>query len=260
MKKRLAIIIAILIMSQIGFSQIAEKVSIFFSAGGTAAQESVIGKNFVFPQLSRDTGTDFATYFLGYEPNSENIQEYWHNGFNLGGGLIWKLNSYLAVSTDFYYNFFTFNESRLSQDIGTFLQDTSFFSLPYNENGLTISQGTLNIYELSLNLRAQYPFEKVRPYIVGGMGYMHIRQNPININYNDDFNIYPGPQQANVSFFDQIPGQKLDALMFNAGFGVVVQLSKNVQPFLQANGVLGSTTGQNTIYYNLKFGFAFTLR
>jgi hypothetical protein len=55
----------------------------------------------------------------------------------------------------------------------------------------------------------QYPFEKFRPFIFGGLGYMHIRQNPININYNDDFNIFPGPQLAFVSFFDQIPGQKL---------------------------------------------------
>ena len=48
--------------------------------------------------------------------------------------------------------------------------------------------------------------------------------------------------------------------MFNGGVGLVVKLSNNVQPFLQANGVLGSTTDQNTIYYNLKFGFAFSLR
>lgn len=258
MKKSYIVIVTILILTQLGFSQVAEKVGIFFSAGGTAPQESIIGKSFVFPQLSRDTGTDFATDFLGYVPNSENIQEYWNNGINIGGGLIWKLNSYLAVSTDFYYNFFSFNESRLTQDIGVTLQDT--IGLPYNENGLSISEGTLNIYELSLNLRAQYPFEKARPYIMGGIGYMHISQNPININYNDDFNVPPGPQQGGVSFFDQIPGQKLDALMFNAGVGLVVQLSKNVQPFLQANGVMGSTTGQNTIYYNLKFGFAFTLR
>jgi opacity protein-like surface antigen len=260
MKKCFVTIIIVLIFSQSGFSQIAEKISIFFSGGGTAVQESIVGKNLVFPQLSRDTGTDFAKDFLGYTPNSENIQEYWNNGFNIGGGLIWKFNSYLAVSTDFYYNFFTFNESQLAQDIANSFQDTTIIGIPYNDDGLSISQGTLNIFELSLNGRVQYPFEKVRPFIVGGIGYMHIRQNPININYNDDFNIDPGPQLGTVSFFDQIPGQKLDALMFNAGIGLVVQLSKNVQPFLQANGVFGSTSGQNTIYYNLKFGFAFTLR
>ena len=258
MKKNLVVIVAILILSQSGFAQLAEKISIFFSAGATAPQESIIGKSIVFTQSSTD-----STEFPGYAPNSENIQDYWQNGFNIGGGLIWKLNSYFAVSTDFYYNFFAFNETRLAQDIGAILQDTSNTNgvlLPYNENSLSISEGNLNIYELSLNARVQYPFEKLRPYIIGGVGYMHISQNPININYNDDFNIYPGPQQGGVSFFDQIPGQKLDALMFNAGIGLVVQLSKNVQPFIQANGVLGSTTDQNTIYYNLKFGFAFTLR
>lgn len=216
--------------------------------------------SFIFPQLSRDTGTDFATDFLGYTPNSENIQNYWQNGFNIGGGLVFKLNSYLAVSTDFYYNYFSFNESQLSQDIGKLLQDTSIIGIPYNENGLSISEGNLNIYELSLNARIQYPFEKIRPYVIGGVGYMHVSQNPVNINYNDDFNVQPGPQQASASFFDQIPGQKLDAVMFNGGVGLVVKLSNNVQPFLQANGVLGSTTDQNTIYYNLKFGFVFTLR
>ena len=156
--------------------------------------------SFIFPQLSRDTGTDFATDFLGYTPNSENIQNYWQNGFNIGGGLVFKLNSYLAVSTDFYYNYFSFNESQLSQDIGKLLQDTSIIGIPYNENGLSISEGNLNIYELSLNARIQYPFEKIRPYVIGGVGYMHVSQNPVNINYNDDFNVQPGPQQASFHF------------------------------------------------------------
>jgi opacity protein-like surface antigen len=258
MKKSLVLIFAILIFSQQGFSQLAEKISIFFSAGPTAPQESIIGMSFIFPQLNRDVGTDFATNIMGYTPNSENIQNYWQNGFNLGGGLIFKINSYLTLSTDFYYNYFDFNESQLSQDIGVALQDT--FGLPYNTKGISISEGNLNIYELSLNARVQYPFKKIRPYIIGGVGYMHVSQDPININYNDDFNVQPGPQQASVSFFDQIPGQKLDALMYNGGVGLVVKLSNNVQPFLQVNGVLGSTTDQNTIYYNVKFGFVFTLR
>ena len=262
-KNILVILLTSLIGVHLGFSQISEKIGLYVSGGGTMPQESIVGKTFEFPQLSRDTDSDFFTEFLGQIPDSKNIQNYWKTGFNVGGGLKYDLNSVLAVSADFNYNLFRFDNNQLASDIGNSLQEIPIdpnFNVPYNPEGLTISQGSLNIYEFSVNVRAQFPLERIRPYILGGMGYMRVNQDVITISYYDDFNIPPLPQQGNVNFYDQIPSASYDAIMLNAGVGLAVKLGKNLQPFIQANYVQGFTEGNDTILVPVKFGFIFTLK
>jgi opacity protein-like surface antigen len=264
MKSKFHIVfLATLLFVQLGLSQYTEKIRIYLSAGGTATQESIVGKTFQFPLLSRDIGSDFYTDFLGQKPNAENIQDYWNTGFNVGGGLIFDINSILAISTDFNYNQFSFNKDQMASKIGSTLQeipinDTTF--VPYNPDGLNISQGSLSFLELSFNVRAQFPHKTFRPYAMGGIGYTHINQDVININYYDDFNIPPIPLQGNVNFYDQIPAATYNAMMINGGVGLAVKLAKNFQPFIQANYVLGLTDGNNTVSIPIKFGFVFTLR
>ena len=264
MKNKILVISSILFFSmQLSHSQISEKIGLYVSGGGTMPVESIVGKTFEFPQLSRDVGGDFFTEFLGQQPDSKNIQNYWKTGFNVGGGLRYDLNSILAVSADFNYNLFRFDTNQLASDIGNSLQEIPIdpnMNVPFNPEGLTISQGSLNIYEFSVNVRAQFPLEMFRPYILGGGGYMRVNQDVISLSYYDDFNIPPLPQQGNVSFYDQIPAATYDALMLNAGVGLAVKLGKNLQPFVQVSYVQGLTKGNDTILYPVKFGFLFTLK
>jgi len=264
MKSKIYVVfLATLLFAQIGLSQYTEKMRIYISGGGTAAQESIVGKTFQFPLLSRDIGGDFYTDFLGQEPNAENIKDYWKTGFNVGGGLIFDINSILAFSADFNYNQFSFNKDFLASQIGNTLQELPIndsTTVPYNPDGLNISQGSLSIIELSFNIRAQFPHETFRPYAMGGIGYSHIGQDVININYYDDFNIPPIPLQGNISFYDQIPSATYDVIMMNAGVGFAAKLAKNFQPFIQANYVLGLTDGNNTVSIPIKLGFVFTLK
>ncbi|UCF64235.1 MAG: outer membrane beta-barrel protein [bacterium] len=264
MKKNILAISSVLIFCvQLSYSQISEKIGLYVSGGGTMPVESIVGKTFEFPQLSRDTDSDFFTEVLGREADSKNIQNYWKTGFNVGGGLRYDINSILAVSADFNYNLFRFDANQLAGDVGNTLQEIPIdpnMNIPYNPDGLTISQGSLNIYEFSVNVRAQFPLERIRPYILGGAGYMRVNQDVISLSYYDDFNIPPLPQQGNVSFYDQIPAATYDAVMLNAGAGLAVKLSKNLQPFVQVSYVLGLTEGNDTILYPVKFGFLFTLK
>jgi len=261
MKLHFFILILLFTSIQSGFSQFAENMSIFISGGSSIPVESVVGKEFEFPQLSRDTGTDdFGKEILGLTADQENIQDYWNNGFNFGAGMIFEVTRLLSVTAEFNYNSFAFNDNQMAQDIRDALQDPEIIGIPYNPDGLTISQGDLSIYEITAGIRAQLPLGKLRPYLTVAGGYMRINQDPININYYDDFSVPPGPQQGVVSFYDRIPGLTSNALMVSGGGGILLYLSKNLQPFIQANYIMGFTDDQDTILYPVKFGFVFTLK
>jgi len=247
-------------MIQVGFGQISEKIDIYFSGGTSYPVESVIGKSFEFPQLNNLIAPDFAQNALNLQPDVTNFKEFWKTGINIGAGLAFKANRYLAIMTDFNYSNFTFNKGKLEQQVGNFFADPSGidipFSLPFNSAGLEINQGSINMYQVMANFRLQMPMELLRPYIIGGAGYLHIGQESININYYDE--PYTD-SQGSISFYDQIPGTKQDALILNGGVGVLFYVKKTFQPFIQVGYNLALTNVDNTIYYPVRFGFNFSL-
>jgi opacity protein-like surface antigen len=244
---------------QLAFSQLSENLDIYVTAGASLPVESSIGESFVFPQLNYFTGSDFATDILGLTPDEANFEEYWKTGFNVGAGLNYHLNSYLSVLADFNYNHFEFDKNAMQQDISDAIEDPDVIGVPFNEEGLDIYQGAVNIYELKINVRVQLPSESFRPYIIAGGGYMYVNQDAIKINYYDE--PFSDPNNAiTIAFYDEIPGNTENALVMNAGAGILFKINKNLQPFLQAEYCLGLTEDQNTVMYPIKFGFNFSLK
>lgn len=246
------------ILLQFAFAQLSEKTDIFISAGATMPVESVIGKSFTFPQLNYFTSTDFATNVLGLTPSEKNFQDYWKSGFNIGAGMNYHLTNFLTLTANFAYNHFEFNKNQLQQDMATAFQNPAVLGLPFNEQGLDIYEGSVNNYELKINAVIYFPLRTIRPYILAGGGYQHTNQDPVKINYYDE----PSSDPLNaitVAFYDEIPGGMFDAALLNAGAGLLLQLKKNLQPFIQAEYNLGLTKDQNTVTYPIKMGFVFTL-
>lgn len=258
MNRMLAGFVISLMALQFAFSQLSEKIDIFISGGATLPVESVVGKSLSFPQLNYFTGTDFATNILGLTSNEKNFQDYWKNGFNIGAGMNYHLTSFLTLSANFAYNHFEFNKNQLQQDMATAFQNPAVLGLPFNKQGLDIYEGSVNNYELKMNALIYFPLRTIRPYLVAGGGYLHTNQDPVRINYYDE--PFSDPLNATtVAFYDEIPGSTFDAAVLNAGAGLLLQLKKNLQPFIQAEYNLGLTKDQNTLTYPIKLGFVFSL-
>lgn len=259
MNGKLVAILFNLILLQVAFSQISENMDIFVTAGTSLPVESSIGESFIFPQLNYFTNSDFASDILGLTPDAANFEKYWKNGFNAGAGMNYRLNSYLSLVADFNYNHFEFDKNSLQQDISNAFENPAVYGIPFNEQGLDIYQGAVNMYELKINARVQYPSENFRPYILAGGGYMHVNQDAVKINYYDE--PFSDPNNATtIAFYDEIPGYSENAAVVNAGAGILFKINKNLQPFIQAEYSSGLTKDQNTVTYPIKFGFNFSLR
>jgi len=119
--------------------------------------------------------------------------------------LNYHLNSYLSLVADFNYNHFEFDKNSLQQDMSDAFENPEVIGVPFNEEGLDIYQGAVNIYELKINARLQLPSESFRPYIIAGGGYMRVNQDAIKINYFDE--PFSDPNNATtIAFYDEIPG------------------------------------------------------
>lgn len=260
MSRLLCVFIFAFTLIQSGSAQISEKIDLYISGGTSIPIESVIGKTFNFPQLNKTIYPDFAENALNLKPDVANFRDFWKTGINVGAGLIYKFNSNLSVMTDFNYSNFVFNKSKLRQDVANLFADLSAIgsqgSIPFNSAALEINQGSIQMYQIVANLKAQISMKFFRPYIMGGAGYLRINQASININYYDE----PFTDvSASISFYDQIPGANKDAMVLNGGVGVLFYLNKKLQPFIQASYAYANTQPDKTIYYPIRFGLNFSL-
>jgi opacity protein-like surface antigen len=259
MSRLLCIFILAFTLIQSSSAQISEKIDLYISGGTSIPIESVVGKTFNFPQLNKTIIPDFAENALKLKPDVTNFSEFWKTGINVGAGLIYKFNNHLSVVTDFNYSNFVFNKNKLRQDVANFFADLSVIglsSIPFNSAAMEINQGSIQMYQVVANLKAQVSMEFFRPYIIGGAGYLRINQAPININYYDE--PYADVFQP-ISFYDQIPGANKDALVLNGGVGILFYLNKKFQPFIQASYTYANTQPDKTIYYPIRFGLNFSL-
>jgi opacity protein-like surface antigen len=256
----LYVFILTFIFIQSGTAQISEKIDLYISGGTSIPIESVIGKALDFPQLNKTIFPDFAEKALGLKPDSTNFREFWKTGINVGAGLVYKFNKNLSVLTDFSYSNFVFNKNKLEQDFANFFADLSPIgipeSLPFNSAALDINRGSIQMYQIVANLKAQVPFELFRPYVLVGVGYLRINQESIDINYYDE--PYTD-EQGYISFYDQIPSTSQDALVLNGSVGVLFYLHKSLQPFIQVSYNYANTQPDKTIYYPIRFGLNFSL-
>jgi opacity protein-like surface antigen len=272
MKKTYLLFLILISLSISSPSQISKKFNLIVGAGATYPQESFLANPFVFPQLDRgfqnDVGTNFAGNYFKQDITGTNFKKYWKTVFNVGAGLEFEINDYLTSILLVQYQQFAFNKNELTKGFKKVFADS--FGIPFNTAGFDIQNGTVKIYSIALNLKAQYPIKYLTPYIMAGGGYMRLSQEAIDLNYYDEpFSSSP----ISVSIFDRIPEEKANALMANVGGGLCFNILKRVHPFLEGRYSIGftnnadpnaKTSGEqksfNTKYYAISFGFIFNLK
>lgn len=247
MKPINVLIIFIFILTNLGYSQLSQKLQIYVGAGASQPVES-----FLLNKFFEETQIDIQT--------PKNFDNYWEPGFNIAAGLEYGFNRNLSIRAGFSYSHFTFNKNPIQEILENDYREIEQFFL---QDGDTINikivdfeafRGAVNIYTASLTAKASLPLGVITPYIVGGGGYMHIEQEPIELSNLVD------PIEYGFSFSFRVTDDKSDSFMGIAGGGISFNLAKNIQPFLEGNYILGLTENDNTIYYSFRTGFIFGLR
>ncbi|GAB4364195.1 MAG: hypothetical protein Kow0042_02590 [Calditrichia bacterium] len=239
------------------FGQVSEKINLYISGGTALPQESFIGSQFNFTQLNEGTGSNFAEEFLKIENSPKNFNDYWKTGFSLGSGLEYRLNQILSALVEFNYHNFHFNKEQLEADFRRAIEDPNIVGLPFNESSFELTQGSTNMYSLTLNIKVGFPLEMISTYVVAGGGYLRVQSEALNISYYDE----PLSQEpVAISFYDRIDASSEDALVVNAGGGIIFNIFKNARPYVQASYAQGFTDPYDTKLIGVKFGFVFSFQ
>jgi hypothetical protein len=193
-------------------------------------------------------------------------------------GLEYEVNNYLTSIIQFQYQQFQLDKNKFTSQFAEGYENYFFSNLDsslifFNNEGFDVQKGAVDIFTVSLNVKGQYPLPYITPYAAAGGGYMHMKQEVIDINYYDEPLSFVPPQQATITFFDRIPGRTADALLANLGIGIYYNKWNTIHPFVEGQYNLGFTKkvdlfpnkpgdqeSFDTIYYSLKFGLIFNLK
>jgi len=234
----------IFILTSLSYGQLSQKLHLYVGAG--AAQP---GESFLLNKFFEETPIDMQT--------PDNFENYWDPGINIGAGLEYGFTRNLSLRADFSYSHFTFNPDPIRRIIEDGYRETEQLALQQGDTidirivDFEVYRGAVNIYTASLTAKASLPLGIITPYLVGGGGYMHIEQEPIELSNLVD------PIELGFSFSFRIPEDKSDSFMGIAGGGISFNLAQNIHPFFEGNYLLGATEGDDTIYYSFRGGFIF---
>lgn len=244
MKHINTLITFIFILTSLSYGQLSQKLHLYVGAGAAQPLESFLLNNF-FEEMPIDVQT------------ADNFDNYWKPGINIGAGLEYGFTRNLSLRADFSYSHFIFNKDPIQLILENQNREYEQFFLQQGDTidlrivDFEVYRGAVNIYTASITAKASLPLGIITPYVVGGGGYMHIEQEPIELSNLVD------PIEFGFSFSFRIPEDKSDSFMGIAGGGLSFNLAKNVHPFLEGNYLFGATEGDNTIYYSFRAGFIF---
>lgn len=244
MKQIYVLISIIFILTSLSYGQLTERLKLYVGGGAAQPVESFLLNKF-FEEMPIDVQTP------------DNFENYWQPGVNIGAGFEYGFTRNLSLRADFSYSHFTFNPDPIRKIIEDGYRETEQLALQQGDTinirivDFNVYRGAVNIYTASLTAKASLPLGIVTPYIIGGGGYMHIEQQPIELSNLVD------PIDFGFSFSFQVPQDKSDSFMGIGGGGISFNLAQNVHPFIEGNYLLGLTQGDNTIYYSFRGGFIF---
>lgn len=233
MKKIVYFLSASLLLVNFAFGQLSENLRLYAGGGISQPSESFLLKDFLFENQ------------LG-QPTSATFDKFWNLGLNIDAGLEYSITPTLGARLGFSYSNFSINDEEVRSEIRKVLPSVIQI-VDFNAN-----RGTVNIYAVALSARLQFPLHFITPYLIGGIGFMHINAEPVEISSINE------PQDNSFSF--RFPEDKADAFMNTGGAGIAVNVSQNLHPYVEGSYNLGLTEKDNTIYYSARVGMLFDIR
>lgn len=240
MKKIGMVPLILLIALSSAFGQWTKNLTFSVSGGMAVPHESFLLNDFF---KNDPIGSQFGPV------TATNFKENWKNGTNINSRLQYHFSRFLSGQFGVYYSQFQFDKTRLENQLVSFFKRNQ---IQYDVASLDTYRGTASALSVLLSGRATLPGHLLAPFVTGGAGYLHMNREPIEITSLGD--------PISLSFSGYIPGEKSDSFLAMAGGGLMLNLSKNVKPFVEVNYLLGTTSGQNTVFYTYQFGFVFGIQ
>jgi opacity protein-like surface antigen len=161
--------------------------------------------------------------------------DYWNFGYNLGGGFGYRFTPIFSASFLFNYNNFPFNDDKFLRDLGI------------EGSGVEVDGGSIIIITVTAVAKARFTesYNKLSPYLVGGIGYFSLTTNDMKLSY--------GYQS------ETIESEYESAFSFLFGGGLEVPIGINKYFFIELNYGQGFTKEDHTGYIPLKIGFIISL-
>ncbi|MGE5204473.1 MAG: outer membrane beta-barrel protein [Chlamydiota bacterium] len=177
----------------------------------------------------------------GFSPLVGDVSSHLNNGWHMTGGVAYNVNSVFSIGPQFTYNGFGVSRSAL-KEAGT-------------------PSGDSHVWSITAEPRLQLPFAyKLRPYVVGGVGYYRRTVNftqpaLINVTFFDPFfgYIFPGLVGTN----QVLKTDSQSGIGGNAGAGFSIKLGPNTEFFTEARYVYAATGDVPTRMVPLTFGLRF---
>ena len=161
--------------------------------------------------------------------------DYWHFGYNLGGGFGYRFTPIFSATVLFNFNNFPFNDDKFLRDLGM------------EGSGVEVNGGSTIIITVTGVAKARFTesYNKLSPYLVGGFGYFSITTSDVKLSY--------GYQS------ETIENESESAFNFLFGAGLEVPIGMNKYFFIELNYGQGFTKEDHTGYIPLKIGFIISL-
>lgn len=177
----------------------------------------------------------------GFSPLVGDVSSHLNNGWHMTGGVAYNVNSVFSIGPQFTYNGFGVSQSAL-KEAGT-------------------PGGDSHVWSITAEPRLQLPFAyKLRPYVVGGVGYYRRTVNftqpaLINVTFFDPFfgYIFPGVVGTN----QVLKTDSQSGMGGNAGAGFSIKLEQGTEFFTEARYVYAATGDVPTRMVPLTFGLRF---
>jgi opacity protein-like surface antigen len=177
----------------------------------------------------------------GFSPLVGDVSSHLNNGWHMTGGVAYNVNSVFSIGPQFTYNGFGVSQSAL-KEAGT-------------------PGGDSHVWSITAEPRLQLPFAyKLRPYVVGGLGYYRRTVNftqpaLINVTFFDPFfgYIFPGVVGTN----QVLKTDSQSGIGGNAGAGFSIKLGQGTEFFTEARYVYAATGDVPTRMVPLTFGLRF---
>lgn len=177
----------------------------------------------------------------GFSPLVGDVSSHLNNGWHMTGGVAYNVNSVFSIGPQFTYNGFGVSQSAL-KEAGT-------------------PGGDSHVWSITAEPRLQLPFAyKLRPYVVGGVGYYRRTLNftqpaLINVTFLDPFFgfLFPGVVGTN----QVLKTDSQSGIGGNAGAGFSIKLGQGTEFFTEARYVYAATGDVPTRMVPLTFGLRF---
>ncbi len=189
------------------------------------AQENKIGTAFFF-------GGGMAAPL---EPNT--FKDCWNPGFNFGGGVEFEITRLIDIQTTFFFTIFPLDKEAYL--------DLDNVTIDSEETGLTIDGGSARVFEVMVNAKVKIisneSAKRVKPYILGGLGFGTISYSDLAFSYDGGFESKP---------IDDVTTN----MGINFGAGIDIPINTRMRLFVEGKHIRYYTEGDDVTYLPFRAG------